>query len=74
MGNGDQSQGFTVSYHFDAPVTAITFTSSQNSFEFDKLAGGVPEPTSWALMILGFGGAGAVLRGQRRRQAVAATA
>ncbi|MBS0363789.1 MAG: FxDxF family PEP-CTERM protein [Proteobacteria bacterium] len=28
---------------------------------------GVPEPTSWALMILGFGGAGALLRQQRRR-------
>lgn len=28
---------------------------------------GVPEPTAWALMILGFGGAGAALRGQRRR-------
>ena len=32
----------------------------------------VPEPASWALMILGFGGAGAALRAQRRRRAVAA--
>ncbi|HEX3367604.1 PEPxxWA-CTERM sorting domain-containing protein [Phenylobacterium sp.] len=32
---------------------------------------GIPEPTSWALMILGFGGAGAALR-SRRRQAVTA--
>jgi hypothetical protein len=55
--------------HFNS----VTFSSSQNSFEVDNLAvGGVPEPASWALMILGFGGAGAVLRGQRRRQAVAA--
>jgi len=30
--------------------------------------GGIPEPSSWALMILGFGGAGAVVR--RRRAAV----
>jgi len=73
-GDGDQSEGFTVSYHFNAPVTSINFSSSGNSFEFDKLAGGVPEPASWALMILGFGGAGAVLRGQRRRQAIAAVA
>ena len=29
--------------------------------------GGVPEPASWALMILGFGGVGAVLRQRRRR-------
>jgi hypothetical protein len=31
--------------------------------------GGVPEPTTWVLMILGFGGAGAMLR--RRRVALA---
>jgi hypothetical protein len=74
-GNGDQSQGFTVSYHFTDKVSSINFTSGdQNAFEFDKLAGGVPEPASWALMILGFGGAGAALRGQRRRQVGAATA
>jgi hypothetical protein len=52
--------------------TSVTFSSSQNSFEVDNLAVGVPEPASWALMILGFGGAGAALRGQRRRQAVCA--
>lgn len=33
------------------------------------LAGRLPEPTSWAMMILGFGGAGAALR-LRRRQAL----
>lgn len=33
--------------------------------------GGVPEPASWALMIVGFGGIGATLRG-KRRQALAA--
>ena len=32
---------------------------------------GIPEPASWALMILGFGGVGAVLR-SRRRPALAA--
>jgi hypothetical protein len=32
-------------------------------------AGGVPEPATWTMMILGFGGVGAVLR--RRRQAPA---
>ena len=29
--------------------------------------GGVPEPATWALMLMGFGGLGAVLRGNRRR-------
>lgn len=31
----------------------------------------VPEPAAWALMILGFGGAGAALRRQRRQAALA---
>ncbi len=52
-------------YGFDqhADVTA-TFTQT--------VTGGVPEPASWALMIGGFGMAGAALR--RRRTAVAAAA
>jgi hypothetical protein len=33
----------------------------------------VPEPTTWALMILGFGGVGAALRSRRRRDLQAAT-
>jgi len=37
------------------------------------IQGGVPEPASWALMILGFGGVGAALR-SRRRPALAAAA
>ena len=37
-----------------------------------SVSAAVPEPTSWALMLVGFGGLGAVLRRQRR--AVAATA
>ena len=69
-GNGDQSAGFTVTYYF-APntVNSITFTSDQNAFEFDTLRGGVPEPASWGLMILGFGAAGSMLR--RRKAALA---
>lgn len=39
---------------------------------WDNLAtGGVPEPTTWAMMLIGFGGLGAVLR--RRRGQVALT-
>lgn len=34
---------------------------------------GVPEPATWALLILGFGGAGAMLRSERRRMAVSAS-
>ena len=44
--------------------------SRPNSFEVDNLAGrhgGVPEPATWALMIMGFGMAGGLMRAQRRR-------
>jgi hypothetical protein len=34
----------------------------------------VPEPSSWALMIVGFGGIGAVLRKRRHSPALAAAA
>jgi PEP-CTERM motif len=37
--------------------------------DFDAPVGGVPEPATWAMMILGFGAAGAAIR--RRRPAVA---
>lgn len=42
-----------------------TFTSAQM-----YLASGVPEPTTWALLILGFGGIGATLRSRRTRVSV----
>ena len=48
----------------------ITLTSSQNSFEVDRLAvAAIPEPASWALMIGGFGLVGAASR--RRKTNVA---
>jgi hypothetical protein len=39
---------------------------------FDAITGVVPEPGAWALMILGFGGAGAMLRRRRTRGAALA--
>jgi len=70
-GTGDRSQGYRVYYDFGGDyVTSITFNSSDDAFEFDGLAGtAVPEPGTWALMILGFGGAGAMIR--RRKAAFA---
>ena len=35
------------------------------------VTGGIPEPATWGLMLLGFGGAGAALRASRRRMAFA---
>jgi len=45
----------------------LRLSSSQNAFEIDNLAiNPVPEPATWALMLVGFAGIGMTLR--RRRQ------
>jgi hypothetical protein len=37
----------------------VVFSSTQNSFEFDNVAvAGAPEPSTWAMMLLGFSGLG----------------
>jgi hypothetical protein len=58
-------------------ISKVTFSFGTSSSEFDapgactsncpviNPTGGVPEPGVWALMILGFGGAGAMLRRRR---------
>ena len=71
--NGNQSSAgtnglFTVWGDAGETFTSITLQSTRNSFEIDNLAIGntaVPEPATWALMIMGFGGAGAMLRRRR---------
>lgn len=53
--------------------SGISLQSGQNSFEIDNLATGpVPEPATWAMMIMGMGCMGMALRS--RRQALAAFA
>lgn len=47
---------------FNAVLLSITATPT----------GAVPEPSTWALMILGFGGIGGVMRGRRKSARVAA--
>ena len=37
-----------------------------------QITGGVPEPATWAMMLMGFGGLGAALRGARRGRGAAA--
>lgn len=58
-----------------ATTTAITTcTASVASFDSPisgQFSAAVPEPASWALLILGFGGVGGLLRNHRRRAAAA---
>jgi hypothetical protein len=66
--NQDWQWGKRVNLNFGAAnITKIEFRSSQIAFEVDNFAAGVvPEPSSWALMILGFGGIGAAMRSRRK--------
>jgi len=48
------------------------WVGARNLSTFTETVSAVPEPATWAMMIIGFGGAGAVIR--RRRHAFAAVA
>jgi hypothetical protein len=56
--------------------TTATFSSTNGSFkDFKQLRlvlapGSVPEPATWAMMLLGFGGIGMAMRRRRRSQAL----
>ena len=70
--NGSQT-GFTtngrLTFSFDSDIDSVMFASSSNSLEISDIGTAlalVPEPTSWAIMILGFGGVGATARLRRR--------
>ena len=60
---------------FAGTAFSVDFGGTTNQVAFDNItlgsavAGGVPEPTTWALMILGFGAIGGAMR---RRQSVTA--
>lgn len=65
--NGDQglpgTNGvFTLTGTGGTKFTSIQLSSGSNSFEIDNLAVAVPEPSTWALMILGFGLVGGAMR------------
>ena len=71
--NGDQGDKATnrrVNFYLtddSVNLGGLKFKSTQYAFETDTFSFAVvPEPGTWALMILGFGGAGAMLRRSRR--------
>ena len=74
--NGDQIAAgtngrFTVTGTAGELFTSVTFSSTGNSFEVDNLAvgGAVPEPATWAMMIVGFGLVGGAMRRSRKATA-----
>jgi len=68
---GSAWAGTTGTYGFNLPTGFFEMTGplTNQRFVFDangNLASGVPEPATWAMMLLGFGLAGFALRRQRR--------
>jgi hypothetical protein len=76
--NGNQFQ-FASNRHVTIFLTSGTFdrvrlSSSANSFEVDNISAAVPEPGTWAMMLVGFGGLAMLSARTRRRQAATALA
>ena len=74
---GSDWQRFTYDFVASGPTAKLTFLSSTaltssnlgvglDNVTFDTVGGGVPEPATWAMMILGFGMAGAAARARRK--------
>lgn len=56
-------------------IGGLRFIAQGVAFEFDNIAAGaVPEPSSWAMLIAGFGFTGALARRQRRAALIGAAA
>lgn len=82
MANGSRTSGaanrlVTFSGSGGEQLTGLRFSTDSNAFEFDNIrfaaAAAVPEPGTWAMMILGFGVVGYAMRRRpslRSRQAI----
>jgi hypothetical protein len=55
-----------------ALLNTMTFPDGQINYSAIAINAGVPEPGTWALMILGFGGVGAMIRRRKSGMALAA--
>jgi len=72
--NGSQTAFTTngrLTFSFDSAIDRIEFASGNYSLEIGDIGAValVPEPATWAMMVLGFGGVGGLIR--RRRPAMA---
>jgi hypothetical protein len=56
----------------EANIGGLRFSSGQNAFETDNIAflGAVPEPATWAMMLLGFGAVGYSMRRSKKARQV----
>jgi hypothetical protein len=64
---------FLFTFDGGTEVNKVVFDSTFPAFEFDNIAAtisAVPEPATWAMMIMGFGFVGFMLRNGRRQDAL----
>jgi hypothetical protein len=52
-------------------IDGYQWNNNSGAFSLD-LSGGVPEPSTWAMMLVGFGGLGAAMRSRRKQAAATA--
>ena len=76
--NGTFCNWSAIGVNFAGTARSIDFGGTANQTGYDNITFGssrpggvVPEPATWAMMLLGFGGMGAVLRSRRRQFATA---
>jgi hypothetical protein len=76
--NGNQSAANTngvFDFKFATPVDIVTVASVGNSFEIASIAtSAVPEPATWAMMLVGLFGLGAAMRAARRGRGASVSA
>lgn len=56
-------------YHAFVDNVTYTTTAGSTTYNFEVAAAGVPEPATWAMLMIGFGAMGASLRTRRRHNA-----
>lgn len=66
-----QDPGYLISFSTQTAFNSVVFSTGPSAFEF-AFASPVPEPSTWAMMILGFAGVG-YMTYRRKRQAPALT-
>ena len=69
----------TVGFAATGTVVDVSYLSTPTAWDFaidnvtfNQPLGGIPEPSTWAVMLVGFGAIGAAMRSQRKARALAA--
>jgi hypothetical protein len=72
VGNIDYNSAVNSTYEVQWTVSGTNFAAVTDTIFINQGAGAaVPEPAAWAMMLVGFGGLGAVLRSTRRQRGAA---